>query len=242
MWRNRIPEVERLRIVELSGQCLVSPDGKEALDYLIGKRGLDMPTLEKFRVGYMPPWVRNFDDRKHEFAGRICLPIFNHYDELVALSSRDWRPDASMKFYHEEFDKRFYLYGLNVAKCSIVKYGKVVVVEGEFDVMTLHQYGIDCTVGILGSAPQLHQIAIMGRYCNEIYVVLDSDTAGEVATDKFLKMCSDNHLQAINGVNVIPVYLPEKCDPDDFIKKSGRKEFINLMKRSKSAYSQERGV
>ena len=214
-------------------KSLFSDDGKEALQYLRDVKKLDDKTINQFDLGYFPGYVKNLYGDRHEFASRLVIPVYNQYNDLLVISSRDWREDAYQKFLHEQFDKKFYLYALNVAKPSILKYSKAVLVEGEFDVITSHQYGITCTVGVLGSAPQLNQIAILARYCREMYVIFDGDPAGAAATEKLMKLSRDFQLRDIYGITIIPVNLPEKVDPDDLLRDSGKAAFIELMKQSK---------
>jgi DNA primase len=194
--------------------------------------------IDVFDLGYMPTFVRNLHGAKHELAGRIIIPIYNPYGELVALSSRDWRDNTGRKFWHESYTKTFYLYGFHLAKHNILKYNKAILVEGEFDVAFLHSAGVNMTVGILGTAIHLHQFAILSRYCNEVYIVMDGDDAGLNSIQKTIQFVK---LQGFSKYEfyVIPVYLPSdkaKCDPDDFIKKEGRKAFIDLLKQSKENY------
>lgn len=238
-WRNCLPAVERKKILELTCECLFSKDGSEALKYLTEIRHFKTDTLKKFEIGYMPWWVKNCNDTRHEFAGRITIPIYDHYGNLIVFSSRDWRENAEHKFWHETFEKRFYLYGMQIAKPNILKHNKAIIVEGEFDVMMMHQYNFPITVGILGSAPQLQQIAILSRYCNQIYVVFDGDEGGEKALDSLVTIGKENALENAS-VGIIPVTLPAKNDPDDFLLKNGRTAFIELLKKSKEKYTKKR--
>ncbi|MCX6723185.1 MAG: toprim domain-containing protein [Candidatus Staskawiczbacteria bacterium] len=238
--RIKIPEIERDKLVELAGQCLLSQEGKVAIDYLKSDvRHFDDAAIkmavEKFKIGYIPDNVLNINGTLHEFAGRIIMPVYNTQDELVALSSRDFRPNAKIKFFHESFAKRNILYGLNVAKKHIIKRKMAIIVEGEFDVQYLHYKGFDFAVGVLGSALGLSHIATLSRYCREIFVVLDGDKAGQVATKKIIDSGLSRKINALQyyNISIIPVLLPEKTDPDEFIYKNDNDAFISLLRQSR---------
>jgi len=238
--RMKIPEIERGKLVELASQCILSDDGKAAIEYLKSdKRHFDdafvKMAIDQFKIGYIPNNVLNVNGHVHEFAGRLILPVYDAYNELVALSSRDFRPNAKVKFFHESFIKRNILYGLNVAKKNIIKHGMTIVVEGEFDVQYLHFKGFNFTVGVLGSALGLSHIAMLCRYCREIFIVFDGDLAGSKATKKMIDNSLAKKINALPyyNISIIPVYLPEKTDPDDFIHKNGTDSFISLLRKSR---------
>jgi len=236
MRRSRLEELEREKILRLSQEDLFLEDGQEALDYLKHVRKFEDDLLKKFSIGYVPKGVLNRFGKPHEFAGRIVIPIFDQYNNLIAYSSRDWRKNAQFPFWPDSYQKGLYVYGLNSAKRSIIENKKVILVEGEFDVMKLHQVNIKCSVGICGSAPQLQQIAILRRYCKEIFLVFDSDIAGNEATKRMEKSSVFKHFHSIYDTDIISVKLPKGLDPDDFIKKHGRDDFIRILKKSKEEY------
>ena len=238
--RIKIPEIEREKLVELAKQCIFSEEGKLAIDYLKSNaRHFDdvaiKMAVDKFSIGYVPDNILNVNGTLHEFAGRLLIPIYDAYNTLVALSSRNFRQNAKMKFFHESFAKKNILYGFNVAKNSIIKHKMAIVVEGEFDVQYLHYKGFDFTVGILGSALSLSHIAMLSRYCREIFVVMDGDLAGLTATKKIIDNSLSKKIDALQyyNISVIPVALPDKTDPDDFVYKNGAESFISLLRQSR---------
>jgi len=236
MRRKKLEELEREKILKLSQEELFLEGGKEVLDYLKDVRKFDDNILKKFSIGYVPDGVKNRFGNPHEFSGRMVIPIFNQYGDLVAYSSRDWRKDAKYPFWHESYQKSLYVYGLYLAKRYIIENKKAILVEGEFDVMKLHQVGVLCAVGICGSAPQLSQISLLRRYCKEIFLVFDSDTAGEQAANRIKKSEIFKYFHVIYDTEIIPVKLPGKLDPDDFIKQYGCKDFIGILQKSKKEY------
>ena len=209
-----------------------NPEVKEAFDYLTEVRGLSEDTIRKFCLGYVPRCVTNEFGDTHEVAGRIIIPIFNQYGQLIALSSRDWRKDAFRKFWHESYPKSLYLFGLDIAKEYIIKYDLCIIVEGEFDVMTLHDKGLNCAVGAVGTALQLYQISLLKRYCSDIYFVFDGDLAGLHALKRAMKLVSQYNLRGCD-INVVPVYLSKDDDPDSIVFEHGRAAFVNILKKAK---------
>jgi len=232
--RRKLPELERKKVLKLSIETLHSTEGKDALDYLNLKREFPNNIINIFRLGYVPSHVHNIYGDFHEFAGRIVLPIHDPYGELVALSSRDWRENAYSKFFHEQFKKSNYLYALDIAKDSIIKNNKAVIVEGEFDVMKMHSVGIKCTVGMLGSSLSIKQISLLSRYCQEVFLMFDGDEPGKKSMERAIQFNIKYGLRKFYDILMIPVLLPDNLDPDDFIKKEGKNSLIDLLKKSKT--------
>lgn len=206
-------------------ESLKKNEGKKALDYLYG-RSLTDKIIDKFNIGYCPENV------SHQLRGRIITPIYSTYDDLVAISSRHMDKEHKNRFWHESFDKGSYLYGLNSAKEKILETNKSIIVEGEFDVLTLHSFGLTIAVGICGSALSIFQIGLLSRFCSDFYFILDGDESGKKSMQKIGDIFKKYSLSDY-GLKFFPVYLPKGLDPDDFVRKYGKNEFIQKMKNSK---------
>lgn len=204
-------------------KTLRTDEGREALDWLREERGLSDEIINQFQVGFVPSRVQ------HEFAGRIITPICDPYGNPVAISSRHIKNKRS--FLHESFEKKFYLYGLNIAKYAMLRQNKAILVEGEIDVMYLHTHGFRMTVGVCGSAFTLLQASLLARYCSRVYIVFDRDknNAGQKSMRRIMDMINEGK---IYGVKYIPVSLPMGYDPDDFLKQNSKEDFIELLKDS----------
>jgi DNA primase len=227
--KNKFGELERKRIVDNAKRSLMRPEGKKALDYLRKVRCFSDAIIDRFDFGYCPPQIN------HQLRGRIITPIYDAYKELISLSTRHLDENHSNRFWHESFNKSFYTYGLTYAKYSIMKYKKVIIVEGEFDVAALHTHGITIAVGVCGKALTLSQIVILSRYCSEMYIVFDGDEPGRLGIEKAMELYKKNNLM-VYGISFIPVYLPNKLDPDKFIKEEKKEKFISVVKQSKQHY------
>ena len=205
-------------------KTLRTDEGREALDWLREERGLSDKVINDFQMGFVPSRVQ------HEFAGRIITPICDPYGKFIAFSSRHIKNKRS--FFHESFEKKFFLYGLHLAKYAMLRQNRAILVEGEMDVAFLHSRGFNMTVGVSGSAFTILQAALLARYCQEVYIVFDRDEnkSGQKATDRIMGLVEDG---SIYGMKFIPVKLPMGYDPDDFIKEYKAQAFADLLKKSK---------
>lgn len=215
--------------MNLAKQTLRSEEGKKVLDYLKDKRGFSDQVIDEFDIGYCPDRVN------HEVSGKIIIPIRDTYGEIIALSTRHPDKDNPHRFWHESFDKRTSLFALHKAKSAILRVGKAIVVEGEFDVGAYHSVGLDMTVGACGSNLTLYQISLLLRYCSEIYLMFDPDEAGELAISRTMTEYEKNGINNF-GVSFIPVNLPSKNDPDDFLFRVGKTGVISKLKESKEQW------
>lgn len=213
--------------MRLSAETLWEPDGAESLTYLHG-RGLTDEILREFNFGYCPAFLQ------HEMAGRIIMPLYDSYGNLIAVTSR--KPDAPKKFqhWHESFDKGDFLFGLNVAKEHIYKSNKAIIVEGQFDTTCLHSFGFKQTVGLLGSSFNIIHVTQLARMCQDIFIVLDPDDSGDAGVERALDASKEYRLDDMAyEIYCIPVQMPPKTDPDQFVMQFGPKAFIDLLKKSK---------
>jgi DNA primase len=229
------PEVERKSIVALAQRTLWEEDTqdvREALEYLRNKRNLSDEVIKDFNFGYYPTRLRQ---QGHDWAGRLIMPLIDQNNELVVLTSRDFRctDKTKMPHLHEEFNKKMFLYGVNVAKKSIIEYQKAVVVEGQFDTTHSHKHGISCTVGILGSAFSLQHMCVLARYTQNIFLVFDNDESGLRNLYRSILMYKNYGLD-VHNIKFIPVILPKHKDPDEFLKNEGKKEYLALLADAKS--------
>ena len=226
---NKFLEIERQKILEAAKITLEKPEGKKVLNYLIDERKLSKEIIEQFEVGYCP------QDVNHRLRGRIITPIYDAYNNLIVLTTRHLDKSHSNRFWHESFDKGSYLYGLSYSIRTIVNTNRVILVEGEFDVMALHSNGFKMTVGMCGSALTLFQIALLAKYCSYFYLLFDGDQPGKRATERAMKLYDEYYLISY-GIHFIPVYLNNNMDPDDFIKKFEKEKLKEKLKEAKEEY------
>jgi len=174
-----------------------------------------------------------------KFRNRLMLPVIDIRGDVIGFTSRVM-DDSTPKYLNTPetaiFKKRSILYGLNYAKTT--KRNNLILVEGNIDVITLHQAGFDNTVAAMGTALTEEHIALLSKYTKEIVLCYDNDAAGEEATQRALGLMKNSDLAV--KVLRLPRRRTEngemvKQDADDFIKNQGPEAFDGLMNRSENS-------
>ena len=230
MIRARFDLLEREKLVEGSQKALWSNEGKLGQEYLFEKRRLHEATIRKFCLGYVP------SNTNHQLANRIIFPIYDPSGNLVAVSSRSLGGYSPLPVYwHESFNKSFYLYGMNVSKDKIRKTGFVTVCEGNFDVIKCHDQGFTNVVGLLGTSFNETHIPVLLRYCENVIFVFDNDDnqAGQKAGKKTHKMLSEYNSQGTSLLNFRFVHIEGANDPDEYIDKYGILSLKQMVKKER---------
>src|SRR5262249_31379169 len=129
------------------------------------------------------------------FRDRVTLPVIGRSGEVVGFGSRLLDPDAKERKYVNSpeslvYHKKDQLYGLHAARDAIRKGGRVVIVEGNFDVISLHQVGLSETVAPMGTALGADQLEILRRIAHTVVLLLDADAAGLKATREVVFLCA----------------------------------------------------
>lgn len=224
------------------GNLLSKKVGSVARDYL-ASRGIHPDTIEQYRLGYAPSgWtnlVSHFREgsvdlkmaqslgliipRKQQgwydqFRNRIIFPIMNTNGRMVGFGGR--AIDDDMPKYLNSTESTIYkksqsIYGIQVASSEIRQRDLTLIVEGYFDLLTLHQNGFRNAVAPLGTALTQGQVRIMKRYTRNFVIIFDPDEAGIKATFRTLDpfMGEEIHPKTIR--------LPDGHDPDSFVKEEG---------------------
>lgn len=230
---------------------LMSPDGKWALDYLYG-RGLTLKTIKHFGLGAAPDsWdalIKHLKSKGYResdmiaanvvgksqrgslydrFRKRVMFPIINIRGNIIAFSGRAMPgEDKQGGKYVNTADTPVYkksanLFGMNFAKNACAE--RVILVEGNMDVISLHQAGFTNTVAPLGTAFTTEQANLLARYTKEIVLMLDADAAGQKAIKRATELLQNT------GLSVRVVVIPDGKDPDEYIKKNGADRFSALL-------------
>ena len=230
--------------------CFAAPPGEAARAY-VEKRGIGAETLKRFRVGYAPAgWkalqehlaargVAGADAERQGLVGvnergrydffrdRVMLPVFDRQKRVIGFGSRLLDPEAKDRKYVNSpdsplFHKKECLYGLHVALEAIRKSGTAIVVEGNFDVLALHEAGIEEAVAPMGTALTMEQVGILARVARRAVVIFDGDSAGTRAAQKAVPLFVDADLDGRVA------RLPGGQDPDDFVRQHGPGAFRQL--------------
>ncbi len=174
------------------------------------------------------------------FRGRLMFPIRDVRGKVVAFSGRDLTGAAAEKKTGKYvnspetplYKKARTLMGIDQALPAIRKYDVCVLVEGNADVIHMHQIGVHNVVAACGTALSDEHIEQISRFTQNIALLYDSDTAGRNAAERSARIITDK------GLNAIILTIPDdenglKQDPDTFFKSTAQfKEFYNSYKKS----------
>lgn len=260
--RDDLLSVNRLAMEYFKKNIYDHPEAKTAQSYLKNRR-ISPDIIDRFQLGYAPTSWDNLSSlflknrisqtlalktgliipRKNKsgfydrFRGRVIFPIFNTSVQVIAFGGRVM--DDSMPKYMNSpetpvFSKGRSLYGIHLARNRCREAKTVYIVEGYFDLLALHQHGIDNTVATLGTALTPEHIRILkGLVGSEGKVVLvyDSDDAGLKAAIRSIEIFDKGY------VNAQIMVLPAGHDPDSYIFDSGVEAFIAAAARAKGIIS-----
>ncbi|MBB1537807.1 MAG: DNA primase [Prevotella sp.] len=173
------------------------------------------------------------------YAGRVIFPWTGVSGKVVGFTARvlDSRTKGVNQKYvnspdSEVFHKDRELYGIWQAKKAIAREDRVYMVEGQADVIAMHQCGIENVVANSGTALSLHQIHTLHRFTSNITLLYDSDAAGIHAALRGTDMLLSE------GMNLKVLMLPEGKDPDEFARTHTVDEFNEYIKTHQADFIQ----
>ena len=156
------------------------------------------------------------------FRKRVIFPIFDLHQRIVGFGGRligEGEPKYINSSESSLYHKGEVLYGLQAARRYVSERDGVIIVEGYFDLLTLHQYGLKHSVAMLGTALTAQHIRTLRRYTKNVITVFDPDPAGIQATLRTLPLLLE---EEVTGKTVL---LPKGEDPDTFLKKGNLEGF-----------------
>ena len=169
------------------------------------------------------------------FRDRVIFPIFTVSGKPVAFAGRILKKKDNVGKYVNSPDSIIYsktneLYGLFQAKQAIARADMCYLVEGQMDVISMHQSGIENVVPSGGTALTKPQIWLIKRFTSNITVLYDGDAAGIHAALRGIDM----FLEA--GFNVKVVLLPDGEDPDSYAQSHDSTEFIRYIEEHQTDF------
>jgi len=206
---------------------------------LLESRRVSEETARKFQLGYAPAGrgfaeylrakKRSLLDAQEAglmrrdgtdfFAERLAIPIRDERGQTLAFTARTVRQDEQRKYINSPetpaYIKGRVVYALDGARDEIARRGHAVVMEGQFDVITAHHFGVANAVASSGTALTDDQVRLLKRFTDELLLVFDSDRAGREATRKAAV------LAAGLGLRTRVVTVPGAKDPDEFLRSAG---------------------
>lgn len=217
-------------------------------DY-IKKRNLNNNLINKFIIGYadgknsiyrhllqkgyqkddiIELGLINQDEKGNvydKFRNRLMFPIIDVRGNVIGFGGRALA-DSRAKYMNSPqslaYDKSKNVYGVSNLKNS-TKVGKIILVEGYMDVISLTNYGFDYAIASLGTSLTHDQAKLIKRYCKNIYICYDGDSAGQKATSRAIEIFKEQDISP----NII--VIPDNMDPDDYIKQYGNESFDRLI-------------
>ena len=162
------------------------------------------------------------------FRGRLMFPISNDVGEVIAFSGRVLESDTSTAKYINSpetalFRKGHVLFGLDRTKRALIAAESAIICEGQLDLITLFESGIQNVVAPQGTAFTENQARVLKRFVREVVLCFDSDSAGQKAAERSLESLLQNDL------TVRVAEMPPGEDPDSLVRKSGRKTFEEIV-------------
>lgn len=245
------------KAAELYHHILVNTKiGEPALNYLL-ERGLTQELIETFQIGFAPQ-KRDFlsqvfkNEQLNEtlfepsglfvqrdngtfldrFYQRIMFPINDPQGNVIAFSGRllktaDFPGDEMPKYLNSPettlFNKRETLFNFDKARKEIRKENTVLLFEGFMDVIAAWQSGVKSGVASMGTSLTNEQIRRLERVAKEVVICYDGDNAGVQATNRAIQLLQEN-----SHFDLSIVSIPEKLDPDEYVRKYGAEAFQNL--------------
>lgn len=212
---------------------------RHALEYAIKQRRLNKETIQKFLIGYAPNSRRGLVDLLQKrgytstdlnqsgltnrfggdlFRQRLMIPFLDTGGQVIGFTGRGLNPKIEPKYLNTPstllYDKSNYLFGIFQAKMATRSQGSLVLVEGNMDVLTSHQAGVENVVATSGTALTEAHARLIRRFSDLVILAFDSDAAGERASERAILLLKQS------GIDVKVVDLPDGFkDPDELIAK-----------------------
>ncbi len=244
-------------------ELLKNENYSSARDYL-KNRSLGKDEVKKFKIGYIEKNPNFFeilkkdyseqtlvetglfylDEKKNvyieRFRGRLIFPINNISGQPIALGGRIIENKDYLAKYINSPETNFFkkgsnLYNLDLARKLSNKIGHIYLVEGYMDVVGLSKNGIDNAVANLGTSLTDKQILTLNQFFDDIIICFDGDESGYKAAVR----AAENSIKELKPEKQISfLFLPNKEDPDSYVNKNGKANFIDFTKQSKLSIHQ----
>lgn len=239
--REGLFKINALALEFYINKIMEGREGKVARDYL-ERRGIDRGLWEEYKIGYAPSqWDALLNHLKKKevnlkeaealgliipkkggwydrFRDRIIFPIFDLRDRVIGFGGRVLDEKGEPKYLNSPesslYKKGGSLYGLNIAKKYIQREGgRVFIVEGYFDLLSMSQRAVNNVVATLGTALTTQQVSLLRRFGKEFFLLFDPDEAGIKAALRAL----ETFIQEDAFPAMIP--LPDGLDPDTYFQR-----------------------
>lgn len=169
------------------------------------------------------------------FLDRLLFPVHNEIGDVIAFSGRQLRENKKSGKYINSpetsiFRKSRTLYALDKARKPILKEKAALLCEGQLDVISCHEQGIEHALAPLGTAFTEEHARLLKRYTGHVIACYDADAAGVKASERLFREL------APTGLSMRVVCMPEGEDPDTYLKKHGTEAFRTLLDEAKEFF------
>lgn len=242
--RKRLYEVNDLASRWFRAILLKDPRAETARTY-VAKRGIDTLTGDLWRIGYAPEGWSNLTDALKQkgvtedemiktglvgksdrgpgvydrFRDRIMFTITDVHGNIVGFTGRILTDGKEAKYVNTPettiYRKSSILFGLDKAKGDIKRQDLAVIVEGNMDAISSHQFGVVNVVASSGTALTFDQLSLLKRFTRNLAIAFDADAAGNAATVRGLDLARGLDF----GIRVITLPPDAGKDPDDAVRK-----------------------
>jgi DNA primase len=192
---------------EYLSQRKLHPDTQETFGIGFAPSSMDALTLHLVNAGYSMEDVERaglaFKTQRgtymDRFRGRIIFPLYNTFGKTVGFAGRilpTLDDEKTAKYINTPetpiYNKSHILYGYHITKGAIKDEHEAVLVEGNMDVIMLHQDGVENAVAISGTALTEHHLEVLSRNADSLLLFFDNDQAGQAAADRAIDMASEH--------------------------------------------------
>ena len=215
-------------------------DAGEPGRQLLGQRGVDAETARRFGLGYAPggSGLAAFIQKRQQsmadaiagslvrqrgqdfFQRRLVVPIRDERGQVVAFAGRTVEAGEVRKYVNSPdtpaYNKGRVLFGLDLAKNEIEARSHAVIMEGQFDVIVGHQFGVTNAIASSGTALTDDQLKLLRRFTDEAVLVFDNDAAGRRASTRAVELAQKHELRTR-----VARGMGDAKDPDEFLRNGG---------------------
>ena len=204
---------------------------KDELHYLIDKLDNGESKLESLGLIYKKEFLTNGIYMKENSVQlenhNLIMPYKNIYGDIIALVGRTLLPKEQQvnisKYKNTTFIKGNHLFGINKSKKSIIQKDSVIIVEGQFDLISCYRNGFYNIVAVGCANLSKKQLYILKRYTNNFYFLFDNDDAGQKGFEKAKQRYSDQ-------ANINKIILPELYhDVDEYLNNSSNHDIFSYI-------------
>jgi DNA primase len=233
--RKRLLDLNRLA-AQYYEYVLWSLPAGEPGKQLLERRGVGEETARRFGLGYAPggtnltAFLRKRGHSMQDagdaglvrsgrdfFQQRLMVPIRDERGQVLAFTGRTVVDGEPRKYVNTPetpaYSKGKVLFALDLARNAIQERGHAVLMEGQFDVIVGHQFGVGNAIASSGTALTGDQLTLLRRFTEEVVLMFDNDRAGTAAAAKAIEL-------AQQGVRVAQIEGDAK-DPDEFLRGGG---------------------